>query len=46
MFQALADNQDFWAERLNLFVAFAPVSRMGDSTAEFFHALEPLIGVF
>lgn len=25
MFSALASNQDFWKERLNLFVAWAPV---------------------
>jgi len=36
MFYALATKPAFWAQRLNLFVAFAPVTRVDNTTSELF----------
>ena len=36
MFYALSKNEDFWAERLNLFVALAPVTRLDHTTSPLF----------
>ena len=34
MFYGLAENQDFWKERLNLYVALAPVTRLDHAKSE------------
>jgi hypothetical protein len=35
MFYALATDHDFWEKRLNLFVALAPVVRLGNTDSKF-----------
>ena len=34
MFYGLAENQDFWKDRLNLYVALAPVTRLDHAKSE------------
>jgi hypothetical protein len=34
MFYALATNEDYLKDRINLFVALAPVLRLGNTTAD------------
>jgi hypothetical protein len=36
MFYGLSANQDFWKERLNLWVALAPVSKLDKTRSELF----------
>lgn len=36
MFYALSVNQDFWKERLNLFVALAPVTNLANTRSDLF----------
>jgi lysosomal acid lipase/cholesteryl ester hydrolase len=53
MFYALQKHEDFWAERLNLFVALAPVTRLDHTTSLLFKyfaglggTLSSVLGVF
>ena len=39
LFYALSKNQDLWKEKINLFVALAPVTRLNDSPNELFNNL-------
>ena len=36
LFYALSDQPDFWKERLNLFVALAPVTRLDNTGSDLF----------
>ena len=36
LFYALSDKPDFWKDRLNLFVALAPVTRLDNTGCELF----------
>lgn len=42
MFQALSVERDYWKERLNSFIALAPVTRLRNSKSTFFHMISPL----
>lgn len=46
MFYGLAENQDYWKDKLNLYVALAPVTRLDHSKSElmvFFSQFQHLI---
>jgi hypothetical protein len=45
MFYALSQKPDFWKERLNIFVALAPITRLDHTGSEIFKALSDGINV-
>ena len=53
MFYALSKNEEFWAERINLFAALAPVTRLDHTTSPLFkyfaglgNSLSSILSVF
>lgn len=45
MFYAISENQSYWEERINLFVALAPVTRIGNCKSKMVKFLSKFVGI-